>query len=362
MLSLIIFVPCVSTLLQVITGSSNSLFSVPLYLFLFYIGIIANKSKNIKYWKFITAFMMIDISLWLYSCVININSIDTVLLRMLKQHFGCVVPIFYVASNIRDFEMFEKYLILFSKFFSILFFLMYIIFGKLSILDSYDMSLGYVLVTLSIILLASTFKRFNSISLILACVDLFFALSFGSRGIIVVLCSCILLCIYFSKRKIKIYSVCIVTTVTILFVSLSLMGVFEDSRTIRLVTNPDTLLYLSGRDRIFNGLEPYLFNAPLLGNGIGADRIVMGDYGLYAHNVFLELLVSVGLLITIIIIAIGYSFVFRFLKGSFNLALIVFFSLYLPLLFTWSIWTAPNAWILLGLLCSNKLTQIKVNS
>lgn len=134
-----------------------------------------------------------------------------------------------------------------------------------------------------------------------------------------------------------------------------IFGLFGDSRTIRLLTNKDTLLYVSGRDRIFESLEPFFANSPFLGNGIGIDRIVMNNYGLYAHNIFVESIVEMGVIIPFILLFFFGFYLYKvsiFLKFYKFAPLIVFFSMSSSLLYSESFWTDRNFWFFCGLLRS----------
>lgn len=104
-----------------------------------------------------------------------------ILLKMFIQHFGLVIPIFCIASNLKDLRYFSKLVYCFALFFSIIFILMYVTIGSLSILADYDMTLGYILVFLCITLLS---ERITPKSIFLSACMLVLALKFGSRGLI----------------------------------------------------------------------------------------------------------------------------------------------------------------------------------
>ena len=355
LLCLIIFIPSVIQVIKVILGIKIVEVTIGLYLSIFLVSILSNLKIDKFFLKFISLFLLIDLILWMYTFAFNLMQNPNILLKMFVQHFGLVIPIFCVASNLKDLRYFSKLVYWFALFFSILFILIYITLGRVSIEIDYDMTLGYILVFLCITLVS---EKITLRSIFLSACMLMLSLKFGSRGLIGVFLAFLFtrFCYCGFKTKLLLMGLGFLSLCGIYI--LYIFGLFGDSRTIRLLTNKDTLLYVSGRDRIFESLEPFLVNSPFFGNGIGIDRIVMNNYGLYAHNIFIESIVEMGVIIPFVFCLYKASKFLKFYKFA---PLIVFFAMSCSLLYSESFWTDRNFWVFCGLLRSYLINCIEEN-
>lgn len=352
LLCLVLFMPCVTQLLKIFIGIKIVEIFILLYVLVFLAAMLTNRFIELRNAKSLFCFLVVDLSLWTYSFIQNIDNNTLILPKMFIHHFCFAIPIFLIAFSVNRFKYLSKLTYRFAYFFSIVFAFLYTIYGKISIEPGYDMTLGYLLVFNSMVLFS---ERLSLKSFFLAAFTFFLALKFGSRGLIGVFLVFLLLRFYFSdaKSRILLLVLCFCSLFS-LYVSY-IMGFLSNSRTISLLTSKNTMLYVSGRDRIFSKLEPYLFSSPVLGNGIGFDRLTTNDYGLYAHNIFIESIFQIGLLLSLFLFTFIFLWLFKakeLLKVYRFPLLMVILSMSTYLLYSDSFWTDRNFWLLCGLMRS----------
>jgi O-antigen ligase len=123
-----------------------------------------------------------------------------------------------------------------------------------------------------------------------------------------------------------------------------------NSRTLILLIN-DNLGQSSGREGIYSFLIEKIKEQPLLGYGIGSDRMMLG---MYAHNLFLALFtffgVIGGILSSLLIMFILFAAFVATKNQKSIVILTVFFSIYfVSSMVSGDILTNYGPWILLGL-------------
>lgn len=303
-----LFIPSITRIMLVTLGVefSSHILSATLYSIAFLLAILSNnKIHSLNIAKILHVIFMLDVCHWIYTFTVNIGTSTNlnIPVLMFAQHCLMVLPVFWIVSNIKCLKQYDDAVKKFARYVATTMLLLYFTKGTVTHMESYDMSLGYSLVLVGVILLTSFFKDRSKLNLFLSITVLGLALKFGSRGIILVYVTSLLINLFYCSFRVRMYSILACILGALVMYVAYIFGWFEDSRTINLVFNTDKLLYLSGRDRIFDQLQPYFFNAPLFGNGLGFDRITTNSYGLYAHNIVLESLVNNGLFITIILMS-----------------------------------------------------------
>lgn len=133
---------------------------------------------------------------------------------------------------------------------------------------------------------------------------------YGNRGalLVIALAALLGLIVYLPPKRLAIVGAGIAAalTLTVLFLEplLKLAGrlLHMDltlSRNFRLLDS-GMLTYDSGRQSIYRECWNAVVNRPLLGYGVGGDRLVTTGHG-YAHNIVLELCVSLGVLVGLLV-------------------------------------------------------------
>ena len=116
--------------------------------------------------------------------------------------------------------------------------------------------------------------------------------------------------------------------------------------------------HFSGREYIYSTLLKAIDKKPFLGYGISGDRMIMGSFAKYSHNIFLELIIQFGIIIGGSLIFILLFLITKGLLEKDNLKynlFIIWLSLgFAPLLVSNSYLVAINFWILLALMIKNE--------
>lgn len=181
------------------------------------------------------------------------------------------------------------------------------------IIENNYMSFVYTAIVPWCIFVYFTFKNRKAIDIIISITSFLVFTVYGSRGGVLVMVIFIVACVLiFNDTKIK--------TRKIVFIIISFIVVFGITNTGRLIDyanrfilnnekqNRNLLLfaenrflYLDNRMLLYNNAIEHIINNPF-GFGIGYDRALMNDPGLYVHNIFLELWISIGIILGSIVI------------------------------------------------------------
>lgn len=201
-------------------------------------------------------------------------------------------------------------------------------------------------------------------------------IGFGGRGALVCLLASILLWFYLASSSLKVYKKVSISMVTMVFIGLVfsnytnillyLKQMFLDSRTINLLLS-NNFWDNSSRLVLYDESLKLIYQTPLAFRGILSDRILFATkvgeidqaFGIYAHNLFLELFIQYGVALGGILLA---TLIFLFIKsiilvyksGDIYLkiiyAIVVGFNV--KFLFSGSYASTPIFWVGLGLMVS----------
>lgn len=245
----------------------------------------------------------------------------------------------------------------------------------------YNMNLGYELIFVALVFLASGLYRQKIAYLLVGSLVGALALYFGSRGILVVLLAFVLIAGLFirenRKKNLKLLTFCLI--LIILLVALlnylpslvSLDSLVQDplnqqeqgedmeklapkSRNAEILVEGD-FFEDGARMKLWSIALEGVKEKGLLGGGVFADRIYVGRYyewG-YSHNIFLEALTNFGLLGLALVFYLVYLSV-KALQGKYPLSakygVLVFSSMSTKLLISDSLWFLKDFWGLIGIL------------
>lgn len=221
------------------------------------------------------------------------------------------------------------------------------------------MHYAYQMLPFITIIFCHVFKHKDVLSVLLGIFSIFVLLSFGNRGSVLYLFVFIILGILHSLKSNKKFLI-----ILSLFIVAVLLYIYFDYIILGLYTIMDKLGFSvrifekiiegeiadsSGRDFIVNTLLAELNTRPL-GLGLLGDRVVIGTY---AHNFFIEIIVSFGYFVGPIICILLFIYLVKaFQKSSrtdnhlFYVATISFG--FLPLMTSSSFLIYPNFWLFLG--------------
>lgn len=200
-----------------------------------------------------------------------------------------------------------------------------------------DMALSYAFLPAVIISLYAFFVDRKMLHLLNASYSITMIFIGGSRGPILCICSFVIMFLIANLKKHKLLTFSI-STITVLFVIfwenilVFLIQIFRKygltSRTL-IKLYAGTITSLTGRDFIQSIVKDLITENPLMGVGIGVERITIynkiyvgrGMYDKlstsYPHNLFLEILVQFGVIIGgVLIIYILYNLFTAILKGN----------------------------------------------
>ena len=236
------------------------------------------------------------------------------------------LPVYAMARSISDYDYIAErlWIVGYVFFFASLSFLASSTNNIVGIQQGYDnfMSLGYQFGLCALIFLENYYhtenkKPINYVNLAMGILCLVLIIAYGSRGTLLV-CAVYIVHLMletgrkngFSQRTFLLIAVVIVAFLMrnmILEALLSLIGnAGINSRTIAWLLRQDVNITSSGRDQIYSTAWSYIMMKPMLGTGLLGDRVY---YGQYVHNLFLELMISHGIIfggIFSIIIIINY--------------------------------------------------------
>jgi len=281
------------------------------------------------------------------------------------------LPCFIYAYCVKDLEKFYNYLRAYA---AVVIAVCCFILGSMflfsfGINNSYSMSLGYSAIMASIIYLHKYIEKKNVTAIIAFIIGLFIIITIGSRGPL--LCLAIFLLLLLVHRIIKgkktvgsvIYFAVLLVIFALMIIALNnqewliklsyfLSDLNINSRTLNLYLN-ESLTQSSSRNDISSFFIQKIKEQPLMGYGIGGDRVMLG-VGMYAHNLFLALFVFFGVIggaLSSLIIVSVLVWALVTVKNQEEIALLlIFFSVYfVSSMVSGDILTNYGFWILMGL-------------
>ena len=152
----------------------------------------------------------------------------------------------------------------------------------------------------------------------------------GSRGPAIVFSLCILYDFFVNNRKyllILILSLSFLFSISnYLFLEIEKIGI--KSRTLFLLLE-GKISSDSGRKDIYNVIINKIYESPLIGSGLYADRTILGGTsGAYSHNLFLEVYLNFGIIIgSILLLYLFLKTIITYIKIGYNerILLVLFF-------------------------------------
>ncbi|WP_373598215.1 O-antigen ligase family protein [Paraclostridium bifermentans] len=289
----------------------------------------------------------------------NIEYIKEILFPM----FFMCIPSYIYISSIKDIKIFERYIRISSNIICIMGTIISImVFTGNVFIGPYSMSLSYYMLFPAIIYISNTIENRKFSDFICFIISLVSIISLGSRGALMCIISFIVLKLIKIRKKYTFKEITFVTIVIlsiipciisykniIIFIRDAFYKLGIQSRTIELILRED--IYLSGRDSIYNELLRELYEKPILGLGIGADRKIESGY---AHNIFIEILCNYGSIIGLIIIISLIIIIIRSLIVSngndYNVVIFWISVGFIHLLVSGSYLIEIKFWIMLGII------------
>lgn len=228
----------------------------------------------------------------------------------------------------------------------------------------YDMDYGYKVLFSCIVFLSVFLHTGKKIPIILSGVCLILLLLYGSRGPILCIITYVFLYYvlfrfkeYDKKKKTKIVllfvSFCVIAYVYYTFIS-PMIDVSRLPRTVRAIVNVN---YSDGtnesRKMIQGRVMDVINNNGFWGSGMLSDQAYVG-VGRYSHNIFLEMQVTFGRIPGLIISALLIWRTIRHLRekrisDTTKNIYVIFLSLCVRLMVSYSFWYDPNFWCLIAL-------------
>lgn len=246
--------------------------------------------------------------------------------------------------------------------------------------STYNTELGYH-AAFSVIILISTLyfeKRKNLVLMMLVAVLIIISILYGSRGCLIIYVLYLLYFLFFTKRTTK-KTIYIALGISILLM-ICLIGfnnivkylikMFEQfgfsSRTLNSYITSSEKLDSSGRDYIWAFLVDKIMDKPILGYGIFGDQFILTtEMGLhsFAHNFLLELILSFGIPIGILLFVLLVTKCVKTAKqlsgtkiGLYFIALIIFNMGNLSVSNTY--WYSTRFWMMIALIIWSKYNPI----
>lgn len=289
----------------------------------------------------------------------NINTLFPLLFNILFV----TTPTFIYTLNIKNYEVFKRVLFKFSDFILMVgvSFLIMLFLGKIN-MDNYSMSLGYYLLLPLLVNLIRFFSHFNFLSLLNSILMITTITLTGSRGpflsivIFIILFFLIRYRTINAKRIINGFILLLIGGITILKRDTILQTIIKylgsigfESRTLSLFEINEPGIHLSGREDIYGESLNLINEKPFLGWGLTGEVQFTNTY---AHNIFLEIFISFGIIVgAIIIVSYAVLFFNVLLKASYpnqELIILLFSIGFIPLLVSGTYLTDIQFWILLG--------------
>lgn len=296
------------------------------------------------------------ITLFLISMVQNPLNEQYIIDDGLKFTLATCAPVFLAYISIRDKSVFMNVLNVICK-------LLFIAGGLYTVIrltgyyyvdSTYSMSYGYTLLLPAIYFLYKGTTKSICASILIA----FMILLYGSRGPLVVYSAYIIWKLIDAKRWYYAVSISILL-LFVSFFSQELLSLLNDwgfeSRTLSLLNNLSFVSHDSGRQKIYENAYELINNSPMLGYGVFADRHLLNSA--YVHNLFLELIIDFGPVLSFVLIIGGITWlIIKFISSSKmerELIIIFLLSTIIPLQFSGSYLTSFMFPLLLGVIYSS---------
>ena len=292
------------------------------------------------------------------------------------SRFFQTVPWMFATYAVRDFKLFKKFLPVIEILVLLFVLLNYFVYSsELFGGNAYDQTVTYALLPAAVIACGSLFEKIRIYQILILIVSVTFLFLLGTRGPIVCLILFLLMKIlltYKNEMRVKIALVSFFFAVGIplyLFYYDILNMLIDLAKKTDLSARP-ALKILAGtflEDKSRNKMSEYtttLIRQNLLkGVGVGRDRVLLASltnsnvednvFGMYPHNIFLELLLQFGVFIggAILLYLVVILFMTTFRnpdRDSMNVICIFIAVGFFPLLFSESYLSSHNFFAMLG--------------
>lgn len=221
----------------------------------------------------------------------------------------------------------------------------------------YSMGFSYACLFPALVFLNRAFLNFKMHYLLSTLLITLLIMVLGSRGAL--LCIAVYLAIMLIKQKsFKVLlgvtfflgSMYIFSKNILLLIAETIEGIGISSRTIGMFLNNDIATHLSGREYLYEVIIDKIQQNPFAYKGINASYLLFGGY---PHNIFLELIYDLGLIIFIpvfcLLVFLSYKTIFSD-RSDVNDIEFILFSMAIPsLLVSGSLWVSWNFWMWLAL-------------
>ncbi|MBT9779478.1 hypothetical protein GPL15_23655 [Clostridium sp. MCC353] len=311
-----------------------------------YIVIIVLLFKMIQKILNIKVFIVLELVVSILFMISNImgNIGDLEWMSVYKQIAIIYIPLSIAAYNIVDRKILLKSLYFVSLIsIPVLSIVAVLSYGNWA--SSYDMSLGYIMVFSTLVLLADFTIHSRVYNIVLAAFMGLFILFVGSRGPFICILAFVIIELLLSRQYSKVKKTAIISVITILSIvvviniSSILMFVYQtsvklgfNSRSIYLLMQGGIVSHDSGRRELLEYYWNLINQNPVLGHG------VMGNWisdGMYPHNIILEFLLSFGYPMGFVILTAVFSVMLKAVRcdTKYNSAITILFVSYCTHLF-----------------------------
>lgn len=358
----------IKEVLQISNSNTRSLFSL---MFMILVGIFYLKNLKIVFKRnstfFVTSYILCA-SVFLLSAFINPETI-VFLPNIAFWFFIICLPTAQYYLAIKDKTIFLNMLIT-SGYYQLLLGLVIFV-SMILATPTYDMVFSYLILVPTIILSYKIFFiKFKFFDIFLIILSLTAIITVGSRGPLLsyLLYMLLLIIKYLSQNKLKIKTwiifLLLILVLSIVVINFNLLieelnkilinnGI--QSRTTYLLLSDD-VDFSTGRSDIFSITIKNISAKPILGHGIGGDRLFLN--GTYPHNIFLEIVSQFGIILGFIfcIILIFYwikSMFFNKNKVEQDLVIIFAGIGLFSLFFSGTYLTSSNFWLFMSICISS---------
>jgi len=356
---------------EVFQINNSDMRSIISFIFMILVGIMYLKNIRIVLKRNSVFFILSYIffmCLFLISILINPENIDY-LPNIAFWLFIISLPTAQYYLAIKDKSIFLNMLIL-SGYYQ-LFLGLVIFISMILTTPTYDMVFSYlILVPMIILTYKLLFIKFKLIDVALILLAFIAVVTVGSRGPLLsyVIYLILLFVNYLIKNRLKakafvlfLVSIAFMSAIVLNFnffikqLNILLIKHGVQSRTIYLLLS-DNIDFSTGRSEIFSNTINNIFLNPILGYGVGGDRLFLN--GTYPHNIFLEIIAQFGIILggILSLILITYWVNGIFLNKSTtnqHLAMIFAGVGLISLFFSGSYLTSSNFWLFMAICISS---------
>lgn len=222
----------------------------------------------------------------------------------------------------------------------------------------YSMGFSYACLLPALVFLNRAFFNFKMHYFLSTFLITLLIMVLGSRGAL--LCIAVYLAIMLVKQKslkalfgvtFFLGSLYIFSKNILIFITKIIEKIGISSRSIAMILNNEITTHLSGREYYYQTIIENIKANPLIFKGINASYVILD--GSYPHNIFLELIFDLGLVIFVpvlfLLVFLSYKTIFS-KKSAVNDIECILFSMAVPsLLVSGSLWVSWNFWMWLAL-------------